>query len=446
LPQEWADKLNYLKPETNLERKLAVRRIPLQLSQGGDINLQLVKKGGIGQPLSSTRKYSEGEIPRLVEEAMKKVVFIKGVGKDGIYQGSGFLVSARGHIVTNYHLIKNSSAILVRMNDGKEFAAETLMTDSFADLALLNIRVENVVFFNLGDYDKLETGETVIAIGAPHGLEQTVSKGIISAKRSMLLQNQGDKIMMIQTDAQMTHGNSGGPLVNLYGEAIGVNSRTLNVRDPGAPGPLNFAITTDEVSKRFLSLFKASTSTVGSHPQPQVQAPPQAQTPPPVQIPPQVTDIHKEKVVSASEYNERGFEYYKNGQYNQAIENFSIALSMETNPSHLTYINRGASFYELKQYDKAIADFKKVITLAPDKAGGYAWCGNAYYARKSYSDASQYFSKAIAIVPNSAIFYLNRGYAQFNIGNKSMAASDFKKACELGNEDGCKELKVLENK
>jgi tetratricopeptide (TPR) repeat protein len=72
-------------------------------------------------------------------------------------------------------------------------------------------------------------------------------------------------------------------------------------------------------------------------------------------------------------------------------------------------------------------------------------CGNVYYVRKSYYEASEYFSKAIAIAPNDAIFYFNRGCAQFKIGNKSTAASDFKKACELGNEDGCKQLKVLEN-
>jgi tetratricopeptide (TPR) repeat protein len=162
--------------------------------------------------------------------------------------------------------------------------------------------------------------------------------------------------------------------------------------------------------------------------------------------PPQTTDTYKGQVVSASEYNNRGFEYYKNAQYNKAIEHFTIALSMENNSSY--YINRGSSFYELKQYDNAISDFKQAINLAPNEAGAYAyaWCGNVYYVKKSYHEASEYFSKAIAIVPNNAVLYLNRGYAQFKIGNKSTAASDFKKACELGNEDGCKQLKVLENK
>lgn len=165
---------------------------------------------------------------------------------------------------------------------------------------------------------------------------------------------------------------------------------------------------------------------------------------PQLQTPPQTTDTYKGLVVSASEYNNRGFEYHKNAQYKQAIEHFTIALSMEKNSFY--YVNRGSSFYELKQYDNAISDFKHAINLAPNEAGAYAWCGNVYYVKKSYHEASEYFSKAIAIVPNNAVFYLNRGYAQFNIGNKSTAVSDFKKACELGNEDGCRQLKVLGNK
>ena len=158
----------------------------------------------------------------------------------------------------------------------------------------------------------------------------------------------------------------------------------------------------------------------------------------------QSTDTFRVPIVSASEYNRRGFEYYKNAQYKQAIEDFTIALSMENNSSY--YINRGSSFYELKQYDNAISDFKQAINFAPNEAGAYAWCGNVYYVKKSYYEASEYFSKAIGIVPNNAVLYLNRGYAQFKIGNKSTAVSDFKKACELGNEDGCNQLKVLENK
>lgn len=170
-------------------------------------------------------------------------------------------------------------------------------------------------------------------------------------------------------------------------------------------------------------------------------SPPQPQP----QTPPQVTDTPR-KLVSASEYNKRGFEYYKNAQYNKAIEDFTTALAMEGNPSSSIYINRGASFYELKQYDKALADFKQAITVASDNARGYLWCGNVYYASRSYREALEYFSKAIAIDPNNAVYHLNRGYANSKIGNRLMALSDFKKACELGNRDGCNQVEREQKK
>ena len=161
-----------------------------------------------------------------------------------------------------------------------------------------------------------------------------------------------------------------------------------------------------------------------------------------VQTPPQTTSTYKGQVVSASEYNSRGFEYYKNAQYKLAIEDFTVAISMENNSSY--YINRGSCFYQLKQYDKAISDFEQAIDLAPNKATPYAMCGNVYYLRKSYYNASEYYSKAITITPSDAVLYLNRGYTESKVGNKSRAVSDFRRACKLGNEDGCKELKVLE--
>jgi tetratricopeptide (TPR) repeat protein len=199
--------------------------------------------------------------------------------------------------------------------------------------------------------------------------------------------------------------------------------------EEGVKNVMDTILTSEEIKKLLTSY---SDHKDWSQPRPQFQA---SQQP---------ANTFKDQIVSASEYNKRGFEYYKNNQYKQAIENFSIAISMENNSSY--YINRGSSFYELKQYDNAILDFKQAIILAPNEAKSYGWCGNVYYAKKSYREALEYFSKPIAIAPSYAVFYLNRGYTQLKIGNKSTAASDFRKACELGNEDGCEQLKVLENK
>jgi TolA-binding protein len=199
--------------------------------------------------------------------------------------------------------------------------------------------------------------------------------------------------------------------------------------EEGVKKAIDTILTSQEINKLLKSYYDYKDR---SQPQPQFQTSLQP------------ANSFKDQMVSASEYNNRGFEYYKNTQYKQAIENFTTAISMENNPSY--YINRGSCFYELKQYDNAISDFKQAIILAPNEARAYAWCGNVYYVKKSYYEASEYFSKAIARAPSNAVLYLNRGNAQLKIGNKSTAVSDFRKACGLGNEDGCKQLKVLENK
>ena len=168
------------------------------------------------------------------------------------------------------------------------------------------------------------------------------------------------------------------------------------------------------------------------------QPQPQAQSPSPPQV-----NYQKEAFIPASQYNKRGVEYFSKAEYDKAIENFTTALSMESNPSYSTYFDRGRSYYEIKQYDKAIEDFKQAISLAPNNAKAHGWCGVASYKREFYYEATNYFSKAIELEPNSTVHYLNRGYAYMKIGMQSLAVSDFKKACDLGDEDACRQLKTL---
>ncbi|MFA5181468.1 MAG: trypsin-like peptidase domain-containing protein [Syntrophales bacterium] len=246
LPSDLSAKLHELPLQSNLSKKLSARKNPIVMSKRDDSKGKTIKKQSIS---SAKLKESESDIPSLIEESKRKVVFIKSIAKNGISQGSGFFTSQRGHIITNHHVVKNSSAVIIKTYDGSEHVAKILKSDSHADLALLKIEISGVSFFRLCDHNNLEVGQTVIAIGAPLGLEQTVSKGIISAKRQISPSKAKSKLQMIQTDTQMTHGNSGGPLINLSGEVVGVNTLTLNT--PGGPqGPVNFAISTEEIVKR----------------------------------------------------------------------------------------------------------------------------------------------------------------------------------------------------
>jgi S1-C subfamily serine protease len=137
--------------------------------------------------------------------------------------GSGVIVDGkRGFVITNYHVIRNASAIEVTLKDGRKYRAEPLGAAPELDLAVLKIGASNLPTLPLGDSRKLEVGDYVVAIGNPFGLGQTVTSGIVSATDRPL--GQGDPRRFIQTDAPINPGNSGGALINLDGKLIGINS------------------------------------------------------------------------------------------------------------------------------------------------------------------------------------------------------------------------------
>lgn len=144
--------------------------------------------------------------------------------------GSGVLISPDGLLVTNYHVIANQQKLLVTLNDKREFKATLLGADPATDLALLRIQSSQPLpFLNLSDSDSLRVGEWVLAVGNPFHLESTVTAGIVSAKgRSIDVLEDQDRIeSFIQTDAVVNPGNSGGALVNIRGELVGINTAIL---------------------------------------------------------------------------------------------------------------------------------------------------------------------------------------------------------------------------
>lgn len=142
--------------------------------------------------------------------------------------GSGVIIDAKkGHIVTNYHVIDGADDIKVRLHDGREYDAELIGGDQMSDIALLKLeKAKNLTQIKLADSDKLRVGDFTVAIGNPFGLGQTVTSGIVSAlgRSGLNLENFEN---FIQTDAAINSGNSGGALVNLNGELIGINTAIL---------------------------------------------------------------------------------------------------------------------------------------------------------------------------------------------------------------------------
>jgi serine protease Do len=149
---------------------------------------------------------------------------------DSPVSGSGVIISADGYIITNNHVIEGTKEVTVIMADGNERAVQIVGSDAFSDIAVLKMEGEIPAVAQLGNSDALKPGEAVIAIGSPLGdFKNTVTAGVVSATERMLVVNENYQMEgLIQTDAAINQGNSGGPLVNLAGEVIGIN--TLIVR------------------------------------------------------------------------------------------------------------------------------------------------------------------------------------------------------------------------
>ncbi|MBF0238502.1 MAG: trypsin-like peptidase domain-containing protein, partial [SAR324 cluster bacterium] len=168
--------------------------------------------------------------------------------------GSGALINKDGFILTNHHVVGEADKIVVKLYDGREFEAKLIGTDPLSDIAVVKIDVTNPDFLPMGNSDDIDVGESVIAIGNPFGLTQTVTFGIVSAKgRSNI--GITDYEDFIQTDAAINPGNSGGPLLNLSGEIIGVNTAIFS-RNGGYQG-IGFAVSIN-MARRIMEELIAS--------------------------------------------------------------------------------------------------------------------------------------------------------------------------------------------
>lgn len=184
-------------------------------------------------------------------------------------QGSGFLISKDGYIMTNTHVVGDAEKITVRLMDGREFIAKRIGADKKTEVALIKIEGNDLPCLSIGDSAKLEIGEWVIAIGNPFGLKETLTVGVVSAKgrNNMGITDYED---FIQTDAAINPGNSGGPLLNIDGEVIGINTAIFS-QNGGYMG-IGFAVPIDmamQVKEQLLSHGKVTRGYIGIYMNPE---------------------------------------------------------------------------------------------------------------------------------------------------------------------------------
>jgi hypothetical protein len=208
-------------------------------------NMRLLQKGVILGSLlavlvSHPASQNVADVVKQSSDAVVLIVISNSAGQETAL-GSGFLVSADGEVVTNYHVIKEAHSAIVKLSNGAFFPVNgVLASDSDRDLAILKVNGKNLPFLSLGDIEKVKVGEHVVAIGSPLGLEGTVSDGIVSGIRDVA----GKRWVL--TTAPASHGNSGGPLLDMSNHVVGVVTR---IENPELGQNLNLAVPCDAVAE-----------------------------------------------------------------------------------------------------------------------------------------------------------------------------------------------------
>ena len=191
-----------------------------------DEDMQELFRRFFGMPFPGLPDSDDGDSP--MERAVPRGV------------GSGFIISADGYVMTNAHVVEDADEVLVTLPDQREFKAEVIGSDKRTDVAVLKVNASGLPTVRVGNVETLRVGEWVLAIGSPFGLENTVTAGIVSAKQ----RDTGNYLPFIQTDVAVNPGNSGGPLINMRGEVVGINNQIYS-RSGGFMG-ISFAIPLDE--------------------------------------------------------------------------------------------------------------------------------------------------------------------------------------------------------
>ena len=211
--KEVVNKIDFLQADTQTKLNQLTFNLINAQTNIKDLNLEL---GNIDQEFDLLKASASADFSGIVEQAIKSVVTVK----TDVGQGTGFIIHEQGYVVTNAHVLSGGTRLLVQNHEQDNFETQFIGYDSDFDVALLKISGD-FERLELDDSNNVQTGEKVIAIGNPLGLQFSVSEGIVSGVHRLGLNNME---VYIQTDAALNPGNSGGPLINKNGKVIGINN------------------------------------------------------------------------------------------------------------------------------------------------------------------------------------------------------------------------------
>jgi len=373
------------------------------------------------------------DLPDIVKRVVQSTAVVVVYDSDGeeLGQGSGFFIDRDGSLITNFHVMENATQAIVYTNDGNFYPiSHVLAEDLDGDLILVSVDVPQKAVVPLTlSHTIPELGESVVVIGSPQGLYQTVSDGIVSAVRDI---PEFGKI--IQMTAPISYGSSGSPVLNMKGDVIGVASFQMIEGQN-----LNFAIP----SERITNLKIEERITLEDW---------------------QINRFVEEVFIIAEQYYSDGMTYYwlddyesaipffqsavisnpffskayfclgycnsKIGKYADAIEYYKSAIYLEYEPD-ISYYNMGIAYGELGEYEKAIESYKEAIRLNPNDASAYNNMGIAYDDLGEYEKAIESYKEAIRLNPNDASAYYNMGNSFVNLGQYEKAIEYYTEAIRI---------------
>jgi tetratricopeptide (TPR) repeat protein len=333
---------------------------------------------------------AQNVVSKIVKNVDPAIITVFGQDEKGavISQGSGFFIDSRGQFVTNRHVLAGSSYAIIRVLSGKEYSVSYVVKD-FAKHDLLvckaNIEGESINYLPIS-YELPEIGEDIIVIGAPKGLERTVSNGIVSSVR-----NDDFFGTLIQITAPISHGSSGSPIIDMNGNVIGI--ATFNLREGQN---LNFAMPALLLNNLPIRGYV--------------------------------------KYMDWSQYNlksidnnldfEKGISLYNEFKFREAIRYFKNVL--EKNYRYADALGMiGFSYLRLFEYDKAIEFFNEAIKLDSDNESYYHGKSKCYRGKKDYDKALKNIEIAISFQPNDEFLFATRASIKSESGNYNAAIEDY---------------------
>jgi len=402
---------------------------------------------------------SEKTPAQIFQEVSPSVVVIVANSPQGRSQGSGFVVDSDGVIATNFHVVGGADDIEVKFRDGRSYpVTEIIDYDVIRDICILKIEAYGLTTASLGNSNYLQPGSKVLVIGAPLGLEYSITEGLYSGKRKFSDQNS------LQFSAPISPGNSGGPLLDLSGKVVGI---TTFIKPEGQN--VNFAIPIND-AKRFFGVIPKMTITefatklskaysyykmaeerfysnnlkgAISYAEKAARVDPSfidghiylatlystsgrlneavAQLKKGLEVDPKDMELH----------NELGIVYFKQGRVKLAIKEFNKAIVIAPEEAML-YSNLAAAYEKTNKVDKAIELLNKAIALDPGYPMAHKNLGWGYYRKKRFEQAIQETKKAISLDPYDAQAYLNLSWIYFDYGQPEMAVRYCDQAVNLG--------------